>query len=177
MNIHYQDSKSRTIANVALIAGIYVVVTFLTAPFAYGPLNFRIAEGLNYLALYQKRHIWAVTLGVFIANYFAYGPVDMIVGSLSTLIFLYLGQAIAEWSVGILQKHLHLTLDPMLIKYGVLALIFSLSMITIALMIKFLGYDGPFLPLYGGLVLSELIAMILGGLIIYPLSQRINFKQ
>lgn len=177
MNIHYDESKSRTIANVALIAGVYVVVTFLTAPFAYGPLNFRIAEGLNFLALYKKRHIWAVTLGVFIANYFAFGPLDMVVGSLSTLVFLYLGRWLADRMVQWLQSHYQLSIDPMLIKYGILAIIFSLSMITIALMIQFLGYDGPFLPLFGGLVLSELIAMVLGGMIIYPLSQRINFKQ
>lgn len=176
MNVSYQDRKSYQIASVALIAGMYIVLTFITAPLAYGPLNFRIAEGLNFLALYHRRHIWAVSLGVFISNYFAYGPLDMIVGTLSTIVFLYLGTWLADKLVDGL-KLKRMKVDPILIKYGILAIIFSLSMISIALMIKFLGYTGPFWPFYLGLVLSELIAMIMGGCLLYPISKRINLSK
>ena len=177
MNIHYQDDKARFIANTAIIAGIYVVVTFITAPFAFGPLNFRVAEGLNFLGLYNRKHILSVALGVFISNYFAYGPVDMIVGTLSTLIFVYIGQWLSHYIVNKMQPEHLKNIDPMLIKYLIMAIFFSLSMISIALMIKFLGYQGPFIPLYLGMVLSEFIAMVLGGFIIYPLSKRINLYQ
>lgn len=168
---------SHDITKMAVIAGLYVVLTFVTAPIAYGPLNFRIAEGLNFLSLYNRKYIWAVTAGVFLSNYFAYGVLDMIVGSLSTLVFLFIGRWIADYIVNNLPQSWTHKLDPMLIKYAILTVIFSLSMITIAIMIKALGTDAPFLPLYGGLVLSEMIAMILGGLIIYPISQRLNFYE
>lgn len=177
MNMHYTESKSYQVVSMALIAGIYVVVTMITAPLSFGILNFRIAEALNFLGLYRQRHIYALTLGVFISNYFAFGPLDMVVGSLSTLVFVTLGRYLANYIVDSLLKDYVWKIDPMLIKYLIMAVTFSLSMITIALMIVFLGYSGPFLPLYGGLVISEFIAMALGGLIVYPLSKRIDLSK
>lgn len=177
MNIQYQRNKTRELANMAIVAGIYVVVTFITAPFSFGPLNFRVAEAMNFLGLYNKRHIYALTLGVFISNYFAFGPLDMIVGSLSTLTFVFMGRWTAIWIEKTFLSQEKSKQKVMLIKYATMAIVFSTSMITIAIMIKVLGYTGPFLPLYGGLVLSELVAMILGGFIVYPLSHRIDLTK
>ena len=176
-HIQHTESKAYQIVSIALIAGLYVVVTMITAPLSFGVLNFRIAEALNFLGLYRQRHIYALTLGVFISNYFAFGPLDMIIGSLSTLVFVTLGKYLANYIVDDVMKEHAWKIDPMLIKYLIMAITFSLSMITIALMIVILGFDGPFLPLYGGLVISEFIAMALGGLIIYPLSKRIDLTK
>lgn len=177
MNKSVSRHVAQDVTKMAIIAGLYVVVTFITAPIAYGPLNFRIAEGLNFLSLYHRKYILAVSLGVFISNYFAYGVLDMVVGSLSTFVFLWIGRWIAEKIVQHLPSTLTRKIHPMLIKYLMLTVIFSLSMITIAIMIKVLGSDIPFLPLYSGLVLSEMVAMILGGFVMYPLGQRINFYE
>lgn len=176
MNLSYQDRKSYQMASIALVATIYFGLSFITAPLVFGPLNFRVAEGLNFLALYNRRHIWALSLGVFLTNYFVYGPLDMIIGSLSTLIFLHLGAWLADILVN-QSKSKAFNMDSILIKYGILAITFSLSMISIALMIKFLGYSGPFLALYLGLFFSELVAMIIGSLLVYPMSKRINLSK
>ena len=52
----------------ALVAAIYVVLTVALIPLAYGPVQFRLAEMLNNLTVFNKRYIWAVTLGCLIAN-------------------------------------------------------------------------------------------------------------
>lgn len=175
MNESVSRHETHDLTKMAVVASLYVVLTFVTAPIAYGPLNFRIAEGLNFLSLYHRKYILAVAVGVFLSNYFAYGVLDMMVGSFSTLIFLYIGRWIANQIVDHLPNSWTQKFDTMLIKYVILTIIFSLSMITIALMVKFLGTNVDFLTLYGGLVLSEMIAMTLGGLIIYPISKKFNF--
>ena len=35
---------------------------------SFGPLQFRVAEILNCLVVYDRRYIWGVSLGVLIAN-------------------------------------------------------------------------------------------------------------
>ena len=172
---HVVDSKATTITRTAIVAAMYVILTFLLAPLSFGP-GFRISEGLNFLSLYNKRHIYAITLGVFIVNYFAYGPWDMIVGSLSSLVFLSIGRYLAKkashWTVRRGYKQ-----DPILVEYLVLALVFSLSMFTITIMVIMLGFEDAFWPLYISQVLIEFGSMALGAIVIYPLSKRIDLTK
>ena len=98
MNNHLKPSwlswpnwkDSRELTRAGLVAGLYIVLTFLTLPYSFGPVQFRLAETLNFTSLYNKRYVYAVTLGVFIVNAYQYGPVDMVVGTLQTLLFLWL---------------------------------------------------------------------------------------
>lgn len=72
-----------------LIAAIYVVFTAPFANIAYGPIQFRLAEVLTVLPIFSAATIPGVTLGCFIANLINpnnLGPVDIIGGSLATLI-------------------------------------------------------------------------------------------
>lgn len=72
-----------------LIAAIYVVLTAPFANIAYGPIQVRIAETLTVLPIFSAATIPGVTLGCFIANLINpdnLGPVDIIGGSLATLI-------------------------------------------------------------------------------------------
>ncbi len=55
----------------ALIAACYVVVTLLTASFAYKDIQFRIAEMLMLLCFYKKDYILPLALGCAIANLFS----------------------------------------------------------------------------------------------------------
>lgn len=160
---------------IAVVAALYVVITLLIAPIAYGPIQFRISESLNFLALHHKRYIWAVSIGVFIANFITYGPIDMIVGSLSTFVFLYLGRWLGDQLVKMAKQAQFNLLSDQWIRYITLTIVFSLSMFTTATTIILVGADQAFIPIYISLALSELAAMTLGMFIMYPLSKRIDF--
>lgn len=71
----------------ALIAALYVVLTVALIPLAYGPIQLRLSEMLNNLTVFNKRYIWAVTLGCLIANLWSsMGVVDVVFGTLGTLV-------------------------------------------------------------------------------------------
>lgn len=160
-----------------IVAAVYIVLTFVLAPLSFGPLGIRLSEGLNFLALYNKRYIYAITLGVFVVNYFSYGVWDMVVGSLSSLVFLTFGRWIADWVAEWITKHTKYRNNPMLIKYGILIVIFSASMFTIAMLTVVLGFEAAFWPTYIFMMVTEAISMTAGAFIMYPLSQRINFYE
>lgn len=168
--------QNREITRQAVVAAIYVVVSLAMAPISLGPLNFRLSEGLNLLALYDKKYIRGVVVGVFITNLFAYGIYDMIIGTASTYIFLHLG----VWVADRVSKQMNNKMDNFqltILRYGILTIIFSLSMFTIAAMLVFIIDTGEaFWPLYVYLVVSEALAMILGGLIVYPVMKRIDLE-
>ena len=162
---------------VGLVAAAYIVLTLVLAPLSFG-MGIRISEGLNFLALYNKRHIYGITLGVFVVNYFSYGVSDMIVGSLSSLVFLLLGKYLAEWLVDDRRIFSHLKVDPMILKYLVLGILFSLSMFTIAILVVVLGAGWEaFWVLYLQMAVTEAIGLALGGIILYLVSQRVNLSK
>ena len=162
---------------VGLVAAAYIVLTLVLAPLSFG-MGIRISEGLNFLALYNKRHIYGITLGVFVVNYFSYGVSDMIVGSLSSLVFLLLGKYLAEWLVDERRIFRHLKVDPMILKYLVLGILFSLSMFTIAILVVVLGAGWEaFWVLYLQMAVTEAIGLALGGIILYLVSQRVNLSK
>lgn len=88
-------------ARAAVIAAAYVVLTFPLAQFAFGPVQFRLAEALTVLAAMTPAAIPGLFLGCLLANLtnpVNLGPVDIIGGSLATLI--------AAWMTWKLQRSL-----------------------------------------------------------------------
>ena len=76
----------RRLTFAALIAAVYAVVTILTASFAYGPIQFRIAEALCILPFFIPFTTWGLFVGCILSNIISpVGPLDMIFGSLATL--------------------------------------------------------------------------------------------
>lgn len=83
------NTKKRTIYLVhsALIAAIYVALTYAFAPVSYGMIQLRFAEALTILPLLTPAAIPGLTIGCIIANLSSpYGLVDIICGSLATLL-------------------------------------------------------------------------------------------
>lgn len=73
------------LVRLALVAGLYVAMTLVIAPLAYGPIQFRISEILVLLCFYKKDYCVPLTLGCFIANLFSpFGLYDIIFGTLAT---------------------------------------------------------------------------------------------
>jgi uncharacterized membrane protein len=81
------DSPAGYIARAGIIAAIYIVVTLLIKPIAYGPIQFRIPEALTILAFIDPAAILGLTVGVFFANFASpLGLVDILGGSALTLL-------------------------------------------------------------------------------------------
>ena len=82
-----QSSKVLFIAQAAMIAAIYVVLTLLGASFSYGEVQVRISEALTILPVFTPAAIPGVFLGCLISNILG-GCIlpDIIFGSLATLI-------------------------------------------------------------------------------------------
>ncbi len=75
----------------AMIGAIYAVLTVLFAPISYGMIQVRIAEMLMVLPYFTKAAIPGLFVGCLIANVFGgYGLLDIVFGSLATLISAYI---------------------------------------------------------------------------------------
>ena len=85
------------IARMALVTGLYVAVTLVLSVISFGAIQIRLSEMFNYLSLYNKKYICAVTLGVALANLASpLGLIDVVVGSVSTLIVLLLNYSVTK---------------------------------------------------------------------------------
>jgi uncharacterized membrane protein len=85
--------KTRFMVQAAVIAAIYVVLTIVFAPISYGEsmIELRVSEMLTVLPFYTPAAIPGLFLGVIISNIFSpVGALDVVFGSLATLIAAYL---------------------------------------------------------------------------------------
>ncbi|MCT4396602.1 QueT transporter family protein [Periweissella beninensis] len=148
-----------------LVAAMYVA---LTSSFGFGIVQFRMSEMFNHLAAFNKRYIVAVTLGVVIANSFQspYGMIDVVVGSLQTLVMTSLAYFCTR------------KVKNTITKLTITTVISTLMMWLIAVEIMYMT-KAPiaFWPTYGSLMVGELASMVLGGIIIYFISKRIDLTR
>lgn len=79
--------NTKRIAICGVIAAVYAAVTIATAAFAYGPIQFRIAEALCILPFFLPYTTFGLFAGCLIANIFStVSALDIIIGSAATLI-------------------------------------------------------------------------------------------
>lgn len=78
--------STRSLVRCAVIAAVYVVLCMVLAPFSYGAVQVRVAEALCLLPVFGAEYIVGVTLGCFLANLFGSTVIDVIFGTLATLL-------------------------------------------------------------------------------------------
>ncbi|MFD2306334.1 QueT transporter family protein [Enterococcus termitis] len=157
--------SATSLTKMALITALYIVVTIFLAPFSFGAIQLRFSELFNYLSLFNKRYIFAVTLGVGIANLASpLGLVDVLIGSLSTFIVLVFSCYVSKHVTGLIKK---LTIT---------ALIFSFSMFTVAGQLAYF-YQLPFFYTWLTVALGELLSMTVGGILIYWIHKKIDLTK
>ena len=152
------------LTKMALVAALYVAVTVLLSVISFGAVQLRLSEMFNYLALYNKRYVVAVTLGVILANFMS--PtwiVDVPIGGIATFLVLLLCRSITKHIANIG-------------KMVVTALIFAVSMFTVAGQLTIL-YDLPFWATWFTVGIGELLSMTVGGLTIYLLNKKIDLSK
>lgn len=81
----------RFITKSAAIAAVYVLLSVVFSSISYGQLQVRIAEALTVLPAYTSAAIPGLFVGCIVSNIIGgNGPLDIIFGSLATLIAAYL---------------------------------------------------------------------------------------
>ncbi|MCR5826196.1 MAG: QueT transporter family protein [Oscillospiraceae bacterium] len=81
--------NTRFLARAGVIAALYVVLTYLAGlmNLAFGPVQFRFSEALTVLPFLFPEAIPGLFVGCIVSNLISpYGAVDLVVGSLATLL-------------------------------------------------------------------------------------------
>ena len=81
-----QNSSVRKLARCGVVAAIYVVLCLALQPLSYGAVQVRVAEALCLLPVFGTEYILVVVLGCFLANLLGSTIVDVIFGTLATLL-------------------------------------------------------------------------------------------
>ena len=168
-----RNNTVKTLTIQALIAAIYVVLTVAIAPFSYGAVQFRISESLSQLVVFSKKYWFPITLGVAIANIFSpLGIVDVFFGTLGTGLALAISIFVFKFIKNRIVRHV------------VLYLIICMPIIAYEIVI-FSGENSSRVPfnfnefttIYGSLLLSQVIVMVLGIIITEALNKVVNLKK
>ena len=81
------NKKVKFICHAALIAAIYVLLTYVTQAFASGAIQVRLAEALCVLPYFTAAAVPGVTIGCLLANIFTGCALwDIVFGTFATLI-------------------------------------------------------------------------------------------
>ena len=81
-----QNPSIRKLVRCGVVAAIYVVLCMALQPFSYGAVQVRVAEALCLLPVFGAEYIAGVVLGCFLANLLGSTIVDVIFGTLATLL-------------------------------------------------------------------------------------------
>lgn len=155
----------KTLVINGIIAALYVALSLLVSPVAFGAIQFRISEMFNHLIIFDKRYFFGITIGVFASNLFSMaGGLDLLFGTAHTAISLGI--------IIFLKKYIKNTLTLLFLN----TLIFSFNMFIIAFMLK-IALNLPFLLTWLTTGASELIVLLIGIPIFYTLYKRIHFDK
>ncbi|MGA0351154.1 MAG: QueT transporter family protein [Acholeplasmataceae bacterium] len=137
----------RFYVNNAMIATLYVILVYVFAFMSFEAIQFRLAEALLIVFLFNKRTISGLLIGTFIANYLLspIGLVDAFVGTSATLIALLLMQLVQSFWMKLLMPGI-------------------VNGIIIGLMLTLL-YALPFVEMMFWVFLGETVVMLIVG---YP---------
>ncbi len=85
--------STRDLALAALLAALYATLTMVLYAPSYGPIQLRFSEALTVLPFLFPAATPGLFMGCLIANLLSpYGPIDVVFGSLATLLAAYLTQ-------------------------------------------------------------------------------------
>lgn len=165
MSISASRSSVQETTKMGLVAALYVAVTVVLSVISFGAVQLRLSEMFNYLALFHKRYVVAVTLGVVLANFLSpTWMLDVPIGGVATFLVLLLCRAVTK------------NMKSLPLKLAVTGVLFTLSMFTVATQLTIM-FDMPFWPTYGMVAVGEALSMTVGGVTMYLLSKKIDFTK
>ncbi|WP_342599038.1 QueT transporter family protein [Psychrobacillus sp. FSL H8-0483] len=156
--------KIKTIATSGIIAALYVAVSLLIAPFAFGAVQFRIAEMFNHLVVFNKKFFFGIVLGVIITNMFSpMAAYDLIFGVAHTVISLLITIFAAKFIKGQVKQMVFNTI------------VFTFMTFIIAFELN-LAFDLPFFYTWLTVAVGEFVVLAVGIPLMSALNKRLNFK-
>ncbi len=81
-----ENSKILKLSVSAVIAAVYAALTVVLAPISYGPVQFRVSEALTALPFLMPGTVWGIFIGCVLANLYTGSVLDIVFGSLATLL-------------------------------------------------------------------------------------------
>ena len=154
------------IARAAIICALYVALTYALLPFAYGPIQIRVAEGLTILPLIYPESVIGLYLGCILANVCSgYGAYDIGLGSLATLV-----AALLTFVIGKLIKN-----KPLKIILGGLPPVLCNAFVIPAVMIL-AGADEAYIPTMLSIMASQAIFVYVIGTPLFILCDKLASK-
>ena len=109
------------VAQGAIIAALYVVLTVIFAPISFGEMQVRISEALTILPMFTPAAIPGLFVGCVLGNLLGGAiPVDVIFGSLATLIGAVGGYLLRKnrWLVPLPTVLSNAVIVPFVLRYG-----------------------------------------------------------
>ena len=80
-------SSTKSLTRAGMIAALYAALTLIFQPISYGPIQLRVSEALTLLPFLYPGSVWGLFIGCIVTNIISpYGVLDMIFGSLATLL-------------------------------------------------------------------------------------------
>ena len=147
-------SSAAFLAQGAVIAALYVILTIAFAPISFGAMQIRIAELLTILPLFTPAAVPGLFIGCILANFLGGAIIwDVVFGSLATLIGAVLGYVLRfnRWLVPIPPILANAVIVPFVLKYG-----YGVNM-PVLLMAVYVA-AGEFISCY---ILGEIFATVL----------------
>ncbi|WP_027108928.1 QueT transporter family protein [Lacticigenium naphthae] len=150
----------------ALVAALYVTVTGVLTPISFGVIQFRVAEIFNHLAVFNKKYIVGVVLGVFISNLFFSQIVlfDLVFGVGHTLFSFGL---LAIFSSKQMSLKLRMTINTLSFAIGSFLIAWEL----------YLALEFPFWLSYLSVAIGELVVMGLGVPLMLYINSKLHFSK
>lgn len=79
-----------TITKISIVASLYIILTVLIAPLSYNEIQIRFSEVLLLLCFFDKKYSVGIVVGCAIANLFSPIMLDVVFGTLQTIIAVIL---------------------------------------------------------------------------------------
>ncbi|TCP29005.1 putative membrane protein [Scopulibacillus darangshiensis] len=158
--------KVKTLVGNGIVAALYIAVSFVIQPIAYINIQFRIPEMFNHLVIFNKKYIFGIVIGVFLANLF-FSPMaayDLVFGVGQSIISLLITIATGKFIKGLWAR------------MAVNTVVFSFTMFLIAIELH-LAFNLPFLLGWLTTAIGEFVVMAIGMPVMYVINKRVDFKR
>ena len=154
--------NAKYITQAAIIAALYVTLTFVFRPISFGPIQVRIAEILCVLPFFTPAAVPGLFIGCLVGNGLGsnLGLIDVVLGSLATLASAYLASKINKWWI--------LPLPAVVINAFAVGFVLYYALgADMAGDFPFLIADSLYLTASASVFIGQLIACYVGGLALF----------
>lgn len=141
------SKKIKDLAQISLVACLYVIFTLISSSISYLPSQFRVGEMVKPISTFDKKFAVSMMIGNFLSNLFSpfAGPMELVFMPLSNLIGCRMGFFIGKYTNRFI---------------GSLFIAFWISA-SVAFTLK-IAADFPFFETFMSVLVSEAILMVTG---------------